>query len=106
MALLAPGTCTSTPQFVPSGPRNGRICLAMFSLVGSVGSEHERMQPLTADEPGVDLVPELHARLAELPAIKDVAAVDLTTEVHETGVHPLADDPEVVQLGDVVLDVG
>src|SRR2546423_1804821 len=102
MALLAPGTCTSTPQFVPSGPRTGLICLAISRLVGS---QHQRMQSLPADESRVDLVPVLHARLAQPPAIECFATIDLSAKVDEPGVHAFADDSQIVELGDVVLDV-
>src|SRR6266550_2460676 len=103
MALLAPGTCTSTPQFVPSGPLNGLICLAI--LICRVGGEGERVQALPSNKSCVNLVPVLYAGLAQLPAIEDVATIDLPAKIDQPGVHPFADDAEVVQLGDVVLDV-
>src|SRR6185436_10234028 len=63
------------------------------------------MQSLASDESRVNLVPVLHARLAELPAVEDFAAVDLPAKIYEPSVHPFADDAEIVQLGDVMLDV-
>src|SRR4029077_2424677 len=101
IALLAPGTCTSTPQFVPSGPVNGLICLAIFSLVRC---QRQRMERLPSNEPCVQFVPVLHARLAELPAKENLASIEQTTKIHETGVHSFADDAQLVQLGDVTLD--
>src|SRR5215208_834660 len=64
------------------------------------------MQSLAPHEPSVNLVPVLHARLTELPAVEDIAPIDLSAKIHESRVHPFADDAEVVELGDVAFDVG
>ena len=37
MALLAPGTFTSTPQLVPSGPRNGFIFMIESYWLFAIG---------------------------------------------------------------------
>src|SRR5437867_4307919 len=63
------------------------------------------MQSLPPNEPGVDFVPVLHARLAEFPAVEDVASIDLPTKIDQSRVHPFADDAEVAQLGDVAFDI-
>src|SRR5258705_6279950 len=74
-------------------------------MISLVRCHRERMQSLPPNESSVYFVPVLHARLAEFPAIENVAPVKLPTEINEARVHPLADDAQVVQLGDVALDV-
>src|SRR5258705_6513423 len=73
--------------------------------IPSVRCQREWMQPLAAHETRVDLVPVQHARLAQLPAIVDLAPIDLPAKINQPGVHPFADDAEVIQLGDIPLDV-
>src|SRR5437762_5115479 len=63
------------------------------------------MKSLPPNEPSVDFVPVLHARLAEFPAVEDIAPIDLPAEIDQSGVHPFADDTEVAQLGDVAFDI-
>jgi hypothetical protein len=63
------------------------------------------MQSLPPDKSCVNLVPVLHARLAQSPAEKDLTPIDLTAKIDQTGVHPFADDAQIVELRDVVLDV-
>src|SRR5436190_13928946 len=67
--------------------------------------QRQRMQSLPPDESCVNLVPVLYAGLAQLPAVEDVAPVDLPPKIHQPGVHPFADDAQGVQLRVVVLDV-
>ena len=62
------------------------------------------MQPLPAHETRVDFVPVHHARLAELPAVVDVAPIYLPAKIHEPGVHAFDDDTEGVQLGNIAFD--
>src|SRR5690349_13981226 len=102
IALLAPGTCTSTPHFVPSGPRNGLICLAIAFLGGGY---REWLQTLPPDKSCVNLVPVHHARLAQLPAVENLAAIQLPAKINQPDVHPLADDAELGELSDVALDI-
>ena len=63
------------------------------------------MQSLPPDEPSVDFVPVLHTRLAEFPAVEDIASIDLPAEIDQSRVHPFADDTEVAQLGDIAFDI-
>ena len=63
------------------------------------------MKSLPPNEPSVDFVPVLHARLAEFPAVEDVAPIDLPAKIDQSRVHPFAYDTEVAQLGDVAFDI-
>src|SRR6478609_2348004 len=63
------------------------------------------MQALAPDKSGVDFVPVPNARLAELPAEEDVAPIDLAGEIHESRSHPLADDAQGGELGNITFDV-
>src|SRR5437667_978214 len=63
------------------------------------------MQSLPPNEASVNFVPVLHVRLAEFPAVEDIAAIDLPAKIDQSRVHPFADDAEVVQLGDVAFDI-
>src|SRR6202171_867408 len=63
------------------------------------------MQALPADEPRIDLVPIQNAGLAQFPAVEDVAPFDLSAKINESGSHPLADDAQVVELGNITFDI-